>query len=292
MALTRIGETVGEIMLPKLKDPKIQAAIDRALAMSPEQRVQETCRQMNEEGPGEQRAKEDFITCYRCEACNDKTLIHYVSGEQILARNCACIPIRCSIMRARSSGLGDELKRCQFSSFEAITEWQKDAKNRAMQYSHDPQGWFMISGQNGGGKTHLCTAVVGRLIHAGKSARYMRWKDDSAALKGVMNKPEFEDMIQPLLSVDVLYIDDFLKTPRGEDRKPSEPSGGDLNLAFFIINSRYSTGKIVVISSEWTVDDVVSFDEATGSRIYERAKNFCIEIPKGIENNYRLKGAV
>lgn len=254
--------------------------------------MQETCRKLNEEGPAEQRAKEDFITCYDCPACNNKTLLYYVGGGQILTKNCACIPIRGSIMRARSSGLGDELKRCQFSSFEAETDWQKDAKTRAMRYSHDPKGWLMISGQNGSGKTHLCTAVVGRLIHAGMAARYMRWKDDSAALKGVMNEPEFQEQINPFLSIDVLYIDDFLKTPRGEDRKPKPPTGGDLNLAFHIINSRYSTGKITIISSEWTVDDVVSFDEATGSRIYERAKGSCIEIPKGIENNYRLRGAV
>lgn len=259
------------------------------MAMSPEQRLAEICRGMNEQGPGEERAKEEFVTCYDCPDCRGKTKIYYPLNGEVVFRDCHCISIRTSILRAKASGLGDELRRCKFSNFEAATDWQHDAKNRAMSYAKKPKGWFYLCGQVGSGKTHLCTAIVGRLIHSGMRARYMRWKDDAAELKGVLNEPVYQEMINPFLDADVLYIDDFLKTARGENGRASAPGVGDLNLAFQIVNNRYSARKITIISSEHTVDEVVEHDEAVGSRIYEMAKQNCVIIQPDPKNNYRMR---
>ena len=66
----------------------------------------------------------------------------------------------------------------------------------------------------------------------------------------------------------VLYIDDMYKTGKGQ-----QPTVGDVNLAFEIINARYNdTGKVTIISSERTVEEMLDIDEAVGSRIYERSK--------------------
>lgn len=44
----------------------------------------------------------------------------------------------------------------------------------------------------------------------------------------------------------------------------------------------------IIISSEFTIEKLLSFDESIGSRILEMCKNFTVEI-HGKENNYRLK---
>lgn len=282
-------EPIGEIKLPQ-RPPEIQTEIDRVMAMSPEQILLRLCKKMNDEPPESKEKEPDIISCYNCEDCKNKLKIYFPLNGEISWKNCNCISIRGSLMRAKNSGLADELGRCKISTFNAVEPWQQDAKAKAAAYSKNPDGWLYMCGQVGGGKTHLCTAIVGKLIHKGMDAKYMRWKDDAAELKAKINDHEYQGLIEPFLYADVLYIDDFLKTGRGENTQAKRPSTGDLNLAFQIINNRYGGKKTTIISSEHTIDELISYDEAVGSRIYEMSSKNCIMIPIDIQNNYRMKG--
>ena len=113
----------------------------------------------------------------------------------------------------------------------------------------------------------------------------MLWRDDAVVLKGMVNAPEeYSQKITPLKKAKVLYIDDFLKVKKG-----SVPTSADINLAFELINYRYiNKDLITLISSEWLAEEIVSIDEAVGSRIYERSKNYCLEF-SGAGKNQRLK---
>ena len=71
-------------------------------------------------------------------------------------------------------------------------------------------------GQVGCGKTHICTGIVRELIKQGREARYMLWRDESTAIKATVKYPEeYAALVEPLKTVDVLYIDDFLKPTAG-----------------------------------------------------------------------------
>lgn len=257
--------------------------------MSQEQILQNKADALNKDLPGEERQKDETVTCYDCDICKGKLRIYYVYENDVTFKPCICIHIRSSILRAKNSGLGAELSRCKFSTYVATNDWQKDVKQRAKQFADNPEGWLYVCGQVGGGKTHICTAVVGKLIHVGNSVRYMSWKDDATELKAKVNEPEYQNLISKFLNVDVLYIDDFLKMPKEQFRASRQPSVGDLNLAFQLINNRYLENKTTIISSEHNIDSLISFDEAVGSRIYERCKHNCIIIPTNETNNYRLR---
>lgn len=43
-----------------------------------------------------------------------------------------------------------------------------------------------------------------------------------------------------------------------------------------------------MISSEFTMDELLSFDEGVGSRIYQRSKEYCHIIGRDPAKNYRL----
>lgn len=253
--------------------------------MSPEQILQKRCQDQNDQAAGD---KERDISGYDCPDCKNKRLIYFIQGNDIVARQCKCVPIRNSMIRNKASGLSEQFASCSFDSFIDREHWQKDAKRRAMAYAMRPEGWLYICGQVGAGKTLLCSAVAKALIASGLGARYMIWKNEAAELKARVNDPEFKTLLDPLLLVDVLYIDDFMKTERGENGRAVRPTTGDINLAFQIINSRYNSRKITILSSEHGIDDLISFDEATGSRIYERSGNNRIMFPWGSGNNYRL----
>lgn len=260
------------------------------MATSPEQILAMKIKDSNNALPSPTREVTDIIACYDCPDCKNKMKIYYPENGEAAIKDCHCLSIRGSLLRAKHSGLADELSRCKFSTYDAVEPWQKDAKQKAGAYAKDPNGWLFLCGQNGGGKTHLCTAVVGKLIHQGMDARYMLWKDDAPKLVSRVNDREYSELIEPFLAAGVLYIDDFLKTERGEEGRAAKPTTGHLNLAFQIINNRYCSKKTTIISSEHTIDEILGYDEAVGSRIYEMSKNNCIVIPFGIQNNYRMKG--
>lgn len=247
-------------------------------ALSCEEYEQLRCDAMN--------AEEGVLPGKRCEICRNKGLVYYRKGSEILCRPCACMTEREGLERIRKSGLSETLELYTFASFEAAEEWQKKMKREAMEYAENPDGWLLVCGQVGAGKTHLCTAVVGALMKRGRSARYMLWRDDVVKLKACVNdEAAYNRLMRPLKEVDVLYIDDFFKTASGV-----RPTQGDINVAFELINSRYCRkDAITVLSCELTISELLGVDEATCSRIYQRTKGHSIEIQRDRERNYRLK---
>ena len=223
---------------------------------------------------------------YDCPECLNKGMIAVYDNGTEKVKECRCMALRAAKERMRESGLEDKLNRCTFDRYSTAAAWQKDIKAAARQFLTDCGKWFYIGGQVGSGKTHICTAITGELLRAGKSARYMMWRDDVTSLKAHITESVYTQRIGEFKNADVLYIDDFFKTDNGRD-----PTGADINIAFEIINYRYNdNGKITIISSEKPLRDIIGIDESVGSKIYERAKGYCISIAPDIHKNYRLRG--
>ena len=120
-------------------------------------------------------------------------------------------------------------------------------------------------------------------MERGIDTRYMLWKDASVQAKAAVNdEAEYRRLVEPLKRIKCLYIDDFFKIGKGQ-----EPTTGDVNLAFEILNSRYNdSGKITIISTERDMEKLLEIDEAVGSRIYERSKDFYLSLAG--KSNWRL----
>lgn len=236
---------------------------------------------------------------YHCEACKNKGYIIKVveddagSFHQVCCE-CKCEPVRRSIMRMKRSGLKDIISDYTFGKYEATEAWQQALKSAAMAYAKKPKGWFALCGQSGCGKTHLCTAICREFLLEGKQVVYMLWRDDIANLKGVANDPELRmPMINRFKQAEVLYIDDLFKTGKDKDGKETRPSSADINTAFEILNYRYCNPDLLtIISTEWSEDELVDIDEATGGRIFEKSGANGFSIAKDRSRNYRTKKAV
>ena len=225
---------------------------------------------------------------YNCDVCHNKGFIARLdeNGYEV-HRHCKCQKVRNTLRRAKRSGLGDILSDYTFDKFKALDEWQIDLKNKAKAFCEDDSArWFFVGGQPGSGKTHICTAITAFYIKQGLNAQYMLWCEDSKKLKALVNEySEYQNEINKFKNVDVLYIDDFLKTQHGE-----QPTKGDINLAFEILNHRLmNPEQITIISSEKTLTDILKYDEATMSRIYQITKQYKTNIEKDSSKNYRLK---
>ena len=233
---------------------------------------------------------------YDCRICKNKgfiaKLVERSGSYSHCFVDCKCVEIRNSIMRMKRSGLKDIIKDYTFEKFEDAEPWQKAVKAAAMEYAKNPHGWFFLGGQSGSGKTHLCTAICREFLLAGRSVRYMLWRDDVVKIKGLVTEAEeYCRAIDDFKRVDILYIDDLFKTGKAADNSTQKPTPADINVAFEIINYRYNNPNLLtIISSELTEDELLDIDEAIGGRIYERAKTFTIA--KDRSRNYRIKKAV
>lgn len=229
---------------------------------------------------------------YNCELCLNRGGNYIIRNGEMIFKQCKCVEIRASIKRIDSSGLSGMLGEFTFDSFNDSELWQKSLKQSAQTFISDCNGkWFFVGGQIGAGKTHICTAIVGKFLKAGKSARYMLWRDEVAIIKANVNDDvQYSKLMIPLKSVDVLYIDDFLWTSKDENGNAKSPTKGDLNVAFELINHRYCNKSLItIISCEHYVDTLTDIDEAVGSRIYQRTKGYCNIIRKDKSRNYRMK---
>lgn len=220
---------------------------------------------------------------YDCRICRNKGYIARAEEDRVIFADCKCMEVRRSILRMQRSGLKDVIRDYTFAKYDASEPWQKTIKEAAMDYAENPSGWFALCGQSGCGKTHLCTAICRKLLHSGKSVRYMLWRDEIVRIK--QGGEDQQALLDSFKTAEVLYIDDLFKC--GD----SKPTAADINYAFEIINYRYNNpGLLTIISSELTEDELLDVDEAVGGRIYERAKAFTIG--RSRDKNYRIRRAV
>lgn len=112
----------------------------------------------------------------QCDLCNNKGFVMGIdeNGSESLTE-CVCMNRRRSIQRAHRSGMGELLQK-SLDSYEITESWQQTLVNGARYYIANQHGeWYMMAGQSGAGKTHICSAIVNDYIHKGKSAIYMQW---------------------------------------------------------------------------------------------------------------------
>lgn len=199
------------------------------------------------------------------------------------------MPMRKCVRQMESSGLSKTIKNKTFDSFLATEPWQNTLKEAVMQYAKQPEGWLMISGQPGSGKTHLCTAVCREILLRGESLLYMPWREYIGKLKALNMEPsERFALLDKCKNSPWLYIDDLFKTGKNQENR-AIPSATDINLAFEILNHRYCQQLSTILSTEKTPGELMKIDEALASRIMECCGTNLYSIASGEEKNYRLR---
>lgn len=185
------------------------------------------------------------------------------------------------------SGMARAVQEKTFANFVANSALQRAMKHKAEAYVANHEGrWFFVGGQSGSGKTHICTAIVGGLSARGKRCRYMAWREEYPRFAGLLNTPDYSRELNAAKRVEVLYIDDLFKRAGMDNGMPTD---GEIKLAYELLNHRALNYLSTIISTEYTQDQLIAIDEATGGRIAEMAKDYAISISKDRAKNYRLR---
>lgn len=223
---------------------------------------------------------------YDCPDCLNRGYFMRVDdGGRMLSKPCKCQAIRSAMSAMDRSGIPKEtLVDCTWDAWKTPEPWQKKAISAAKAYTkHVLNGgsfFFVISGVPGSGKTKLCTTIFRAVVEGGKRGMYLSWRDFARRAKSVAaDYDEFENMIVPPRKAEFLYLDDFWK---------GTVTPADINLAFELIDPRYSARKPTIISSEMTIEEIIQADEAVGSRLFEMTNGYYLDcsMAKNWRTNY------
>lgn len=222
------------------------------------------------------------LTGYDCPVCRNKGTV--MNGDAV--RQCECVKRR--LIERRSAEImeryGIDLNTT-FESYQATEQWQQTAKMMTQKFANDfealRKNWLYVGGQNGAGKTHLCTAVCGMLAKKQHVVHFENWKELCQKLEALRFETEYNDILSELQTVEVLFIDDLLK------QKDKKKLPGDLNLAFEILDARYRARKATVISSEWLLDDLFKMDAGLAGRINQSA--YLVQISYAENRDWRAR---
>lgn len=228
-------------------------------------------------------------TLYKCEKCQDRGwIIIPKEHSQPLFIKCECQNVNKVKGQWKESGIKVEMCKYTFSNYKVWNEFSKKAKESASSYylnfdvvRYSRHNSIMFCGQVGSGKTHLAVALSLNLLNNDLNVVYFPYRDMITSIKQNMLDAEYyANIINKYQVCDVLFIDDLFKGKINES---------DINIIFEIINYRYYNCLPIIVSTEFTIDKLLAFDEGVGSRIYEMCKRYVVEMPKGIGNNYRLR---
>lgn len=226
---------------------------------------------------------------YKCDKCCDTGWILIPQeNRQALAISCDCRKIEKLKNEWKYSGINVEQSKYTFSSFEVWNEASSRIKDTAAAYCTEfdeikdkRRNSLLLCGQVGSGKTHCSIAVALNFLKQRIKVVYMPYRDVITKIKqNMIDQEYYSRIISKYKTCEVLLIDDLFKGKINES---------DINIMFEIINYRYLNMLPVIVSSEFTIDSLLSFDEGVGSRVYEMSKDYIVEIEKDIQNNYRLR---
>lgn len=199
---------------------------------------------------------------------------------------CKCREMDKTRVLWKNSGIETEKNRLTFGNYKIYNRSTEKAKEAAIDYFKNfnnirstRKNSIAFLGQVGSGKTHISVAIGLNLLAKNIPVVYMSYRDEILKLKqNILDEEYYASCLRRYKLSEVLIIDDLFKGKINES---------DINIIFEIINYRYMNNRPIIVSSEFTAEKLLYFDEGVGSRIIEMCKDYMVEIERK-ENNYRV----
>jgi DNA replication protein DnaC len=152
----------------------------------------------------------------------------------------------------------DELRDLTFDSFEprgriGIGPSQANSLERAFndskRFAQNPQGWILLHGKYGSGKTHLAAAIANYAVERGILSLFITVPDLLDNLRFSFNDPEaqFQERFEEIRRVPLLILDDF------GTQNATEWAQEKL---FQIINYRYINQLPLVVTTNLSLNEI------------------------------------
>lgn len=215
-----------------------------------------------------------IIPSYFCKKCNDTG---FVDGKY-----CSCLKREITNLLLQKSGFEklEDFKNSDFSIFEDQEEMKKLYKlMQTWCNKESDKNLVYLLGQTGTGKTHLLSCMANEFIKQNKIVMLTTAFNLSQMFIRYHSSKEKAEILDDLLSVEVLFIDDL----------GTEPFFNNITreYTYLIINERRMKNLRTVITSNLTPSELKDrYDERIFSRILDKKTSITLQL-KGTDK--RLK---
>jgi len=140
--------------------------------------------------------------------------------------------------------------KAEFVTPQEISSLQ-EARNAAEEFSNNLQGWLLLEGTYGCGKTHLAAAIANAAVQRGVPTLFITVPDLLDSLRFAYGNPEttFEARFEEIRNADLLVMDDF---------GTQNATAWAQEKLFQIINYRYINNLPTVITTNLILDEIES----------------------------------
>lgn len=152
----------------------------------------------------------------------------------------------------------DELKHLTFDTFDQrgrvgmndkqlqSIEW---AYNHSLRFASSLNGWLLLAGGYGTGKTHLAAAIANYAVQMGVPTLFITVPDLLDSLRFAFDSPDttFEERFEQIRNAELLILDDF---------GTQYATGWAQEKLFQIINYRYINKMPLVITTNLAMDEI------------------------------------
>ena len=214
-------------------------------------------------------AEEEASPSSNCPICKGAGFVHprLPSGKPDYSRVIACRCVQKELDKERQnrlqrySGLEQELLRnMTFANFDwkrvhLLPEQQEnleEAYRLALDFAKSPDGWLVLLGVTGCGKTHLAAAIANYRLKEEKPVKFVVVPDFLDHLRSTFS-PEstvsYDQLFEEVKNAPLLILDDFGEqstTPWAQEK------------LYQIINYRYNARLATVITTRLTTDEMAS----------------------------------
>jgi DNA replication protein DnaC len=148
-----------------------------------------------------------------------------------------------------------------------LREQQRDALQRVHKqvaaFADDPQGWLIITGGYGCGKTHLAAAIANAQIEAGNKVLFVTAPDLLDHLRSAFgptggDEESYDTRFDEVRNTPLLILDDL---------GIESPTAWAVEKLYQILNYRYTARLPTVITTNRSLDDL---EQRLRSRLYDR----------------------
>jgi DNA replication protein DnaC len=209
------------------------------------------------------------VEAYDCLQCRDRGFlrIDVPYGDPLFGKLVKC---QCTVAREKAekqqslenmSGIVhyNRYENADFDHFNKRTVGTRAAYNAAFTYAHDPDGWLVLVGPYGCGKTHLAVSIAKECLKQGKTVLVQTVPDLLDNLRTTFDpKAEvlsYTDLFEDMKTADLLILDDY---------GAENTTAWAVEKLFQILNYRYNTTLPTVIT---TNNDLCSIDPRIHSRL-------------------------
>lgn len=179
----------------------------------------------------------------------------------------------------RFSQLGS-LAEKTFASFNELVPGTQEAYTAAWKYAHGPDGWLLLIGTNGCGKTHLAAAAANVLLEHDRAVLFTTVPDLLDHLRAAYaptSEVTYDSLYTLMREVDILVLDDLgaqQTTPWAEEK------------LFQLINHRYVCRYSTIITTNQI--RLSGINERIRSRLLDAGLVRSVTFDEGV-SDYRPK---